>query len=354
MRVGLAVTPHNPHDARSDSDVFRDCLKLADLAEPLGFDSVWSVEHHFTNFIMMPDVVQFLSYMAGRTTKIKLGTQVIVLPWHDPIRVAEQIALLDILSGGRTIIGFGRGASTVEYDGLRIPMDDSRDRLVEAAEIVMAALSNETIKYDGRIFQIPELSIRPQPTSFPMTQFYGAATSGRSAEALAKLGLGVMTAFPLFGWEALAQDLANYRDLLSKSGHPPVPPITQVAVYVAETEEQAVREAREYMGVYREAVDAHYGFSDGHLSSVRGYEHYSALAAKDGAGDNTLQVVESFMKVSIVGTPEQCVEQVREVHAHLGFDHLICLFSYGGMSYDKSEQNVRLFAERVLPALQQG
>src|SRR5258705_12179751 len=112
MHIGMSVIFQGLDD-RSDVDVYRDEVRLADLAEPLGFDSVWSVEHHFTEYDMIPDPVQFLTYMAGRTTKVQLGTMVVVLPWNNPVRVAEEITLLDILSGGRAILGIGPGLGRV-------------------------------------------------------------------------------------------------------------------------------------------------------------------------------------------------------------------------------------------------
>src|SRR2546422_7430563 len=137
MRVGMTAVFQNPGKARRDFDVNQDDLRLADLAEPLGFESIWSVEHHFTDYTLCPDVLQFLSYMAGRSQRLLLGTMVVVLPWHDPLRVAEQVAMLDNLSGGRVILGLGRGAGRVEFDGFRVPMDESRPRFVEGAEMLL-------------------------------------------------------------------------------------------------------------------------------------------------------------------------------------------------------------------------
>src|SRR2546426_284153 len=140
MHVGYAPAFQNPGNARSDAEVYRQELRLAEMAEPLGFDSVWSIEHHFTDYTMCPDAVQFLSYMAGKTTHAKLGTMVIVLPWHDPVRVAEQISLLDHLSGGRMILGLGRGLARVEYEGFRIDQNEGRQRFLEYAQLVLNAL----------------------------------------------------------------------------------------------------------------------------------------------------------------------------------------------------------------------
>src|SRR5690606_19106848 len=142
MKVGTSVSVLQ-QPGRPDAEVIGEHYALADLAEPLGFDSIFALEHHFTGYSMSPSPTQTLAYFAGRTKRVQLGTAVIVLPWHDPVRVAEQIALLDIMCGGRCLFGFGRGAATVEYEGFRIPMGEARPRFAEAAEIVVKALSNE-------------------------------------------------------------------------------------------------------------------------------------------------------------------------------------------------------------------
>jgi alkanesulfonate monooxygenase SsuD/methylene tetrahydromethanopterin reductase-like flavin-dependent oxidoreductase (luciferase family) len=154
MKVGMSIFMQNTNDKWTDYEVYQNDLNLADLAEPLGFDSIWSVEHHFTPYTMVPDVLQFLTYMAGRTSKIELGSMVVVLPWHDPVRVAEQIAMLDNLSKGRIVIGFGRGADR-RVQWFRVAMEESRDRFVEAAEVVHKALANGGLNA-GKYFQIPD------------------------------------------------------------------------------------------------------------------------------------------------------------------------------------------------------
>ena len=119
MHVGMSVIFQNPGERIPDQQMYQQELALALQAEGLGFDSVWSVEHHFTSYTMCPDVLQFLTYMAGATQSIQLGSMVCVLPWHDPLRVTEQISMLDNLSDGRLILGLGRGTGRVEFDGFR-------------------------------------------------------------------------------------------------------------------------------------------------------------------------------------------------------------------------------------------
>src|SRR5262249_8519838 len=165
MHVGMATIFQNPGRARTDREVYRSELRLADLAEPLGFQSIWGVEHHFTDYTMCPDVLQFLSYMAGRTTRAQLGSMVVVLPWHDPLRVAEEVSMLDNLSDGRVILGLGRGAGKVEFDGFRLAMDESRSRFVESARMLLEGLERRHCEHDGRFVQQPRADIRPAPVA---------------------------------------------------------------------------------------------------------------------------------------------------------------------------------------------
>src|ERR1700704_2051208 len=148
MKVGTALNMLC-QPGRSDASVVGEHLAIGDLAEPLGFDSIFALEHHFTGYAMSPAPTQLLAYYAGRTKRLVLGTAVIVLPRHDPVRGAEQIALLDIMWGGRCLLGFGRGAASVEYAGFRVPMEEARPRFVEAAKIVVKALTEEVFEWDG-------------------------------------------------------------------------------------------------------------------------------------------------------------------------------------------------------------
>src|ERR1051326_2989041 len=188
MKVGVALNMLTK-DGRSDAEVFAEHMALGDLAEPLGYDSLCALEHHFTGYAMSPSPTHLLAYYAGRTKRITLGTAVIVLPWHDPVRVAEEIALIDVYSGGRCLFGFGRGAASVEYAGMRIPMEEARPRFVEAAQIIIKALTNPVFDFDGQFFKIPPTSIRPRPISHPERRVRRHADShGRSAAALRRGG----------------------------------------------------------------------------------------------------------------------------------------------------------------------
>jgi len=191
MHVGYAPMFQNPGNALPDAEVYRQELRLAEMAEPLGFDSLWSVEHHFTDYTMCPDVLQFLTYMAGKTQHVKLGSMVVVLPWHDPMRVAEQIAMLDHLSGGRVILGLGRGLARVEYEGFRIDQNAGRQRFVEYAQLVLNGLEKGYIE-GGETVQQPRRDIRPSPLKSFRERTYAAAVSPESMPIMAQLGVGLL------------------------------------------------------------------------------------------------------------------------------------------------------------------
>src|SRR4029077_20233636 len=162
MHVGMAAVFQNTGRALTDHQIYLNELALADMAEPLGFESIWSVEHHFTDYTMCPDVVQFLSYMAGRTRHVRLGSMVVVLPWHDPMRVAEQVTMLDHLSNGRFIFGIGRGLARKEYEGFRLEQNEGRSLFVEYAELILSALEKGYME-GGSFTKQPRREIRPFP-----------------------------------------------------------------------------------------------------------------------------------------------------------------------------------------------
>src|ERR1700693_4507589 len=354
MKVGMALNMLC-QAGRSDASVVGEHLAMGDLAEPLGFDSLFALEHHFTGYAMSPAPTQLLSYFAGRTKRIGFGTAVIVLPWHDPVRVAEQIALLDILCGGRCLFGFGRGAASVEYEGFRIPMEEARPRFVEAAQIVVKALSHDSFDYEGEFYRIPRTAIRPRPISHPERRFYASAVSPDSAEIMAKLGFGILMVMQN-EWVKASDDIARYREIATAAGHAPRPPIILTNVCCAESRQEAQERAVNYLGLKWQSIDDHYHFSDGHLSTVKGYESYGKMArtyAKiNESAETRAKATDFYVSIQIVGTPNDCLEKIGQLQRLTGLDHLVTEFSFGGLPHEEAELNMRLFADRVLPTLQ--
>jgi alkanesulfonate monooxygenase SsuD/methylene tetrahydromethanopterin reductase-like flavin-dependent oxidoreductase (luciferase family) len=351
MHVGMAAVFQNPGRAQSDRDVYVNELRLAELAEPLGFESVWGVEHHFTDYTMCPDVLQFLSYMAGRTRTIQLGSMVVVLPWHDPMRVAEEVSMLDNLSGGRLILGMGRGAGKVEFDGFRLSMDESRPRFVECAEMLLRGLEQGYCEYDGAFVKQPRAAIRPAPFKSFRGRTYAAAVSPESVRIMAELGVGILI-IPQKPWKEVARELEAYREVYRRvNGVDAPPPISAGWTFCDPSGARAEEMARRYIGGYYQTVLDHYQFQGDHLAHTKGYEYYGKMAEKiHQYGTDT--VIDYFMNLQVWGTPEQCYEKIVDIHARTGNSHYVGVFGYAGMPHDEAERNLRLFARDVMPELQ--
>jgi len=351
MHVGLASVFQNPRFERPDLEVYRNELRLTELAEPLGFESVWGVEHHFTDYTMCPDVLQFLTYMAGRTQKVQLGSMVVVLPWHDPLRVAEQVAMLDNISGGRLIFGMGRGLGRVEFDGFRVPMDESRQRFVEAAQMILDGLERGWVEYDGEFYRQPKRELHPAPFKTFKGRTCAAAVSPESARIMAKLGVAILI-IPQKPWDSVAEELAMYRGIYREvNGTEAPPPVTACWVYCDEDRSRAEEMAHRYIGGYYETVIRHYEFGSDHFGKTKGYEYYgnvSNMIHTHGATAGT----DFFTNLQVWGTPDDCYEKILEIRSKVGCDTIIGVFSYAGMDYADAERNLRLFSSEVKPRLQ--
>ena len=183
MHVGMSAFFQNLTGQETDCEVYAQAvaMAMAEMAEPLGFESVWTAEHHFDNYTMCPSVTQFLAYMAGRTKNVQLGSMVMVLPWHDPVRVAEEFSVLGHLSGGRAILSIGCGLGRIDFEGFRVDMNESRERFVEYADAILGALESGYIEYDGVHYKQPRKQIRPFPFKTYQGRVYAAAVSPASA-----------------------------------------------------------------------------------------------------------------------------------------------------------------------------
>lgn len=367
MKVGVTLFCQNYEDwerfssgdfarpARTpDARLWEEDLRIGDLVEPLGFDSLWGVEHHFTPYTMIPDVLQFLTYFAGRTERVDMGTMVVVLPWDQPVRIAERIAMLDILLKGRTLsIGFGRGAGQVEFKGFNLAMGESRGRFLEGLEIVRRALSSERFSYDGQFWQVPETGIRPRPRSTDLAQrMYCAWGSPETLEIAANAGLGMLF-IPQKSWEEYGQDVENFNAIRARQGWSPMQPKVVCWVYCAETEAAAHEAALTYMGNYNDSARRHYEFDDAaHFRAAGGYDYYAKMSEMRTQYDPAV-LKELFVRSQVWGTPEQCIEKLRAIQRTTSASEFIGVFKYGAMPLAEAERSMRLFAEAVLPAIHQ-
>ncbi len=351
MHVGMTTFFQNIGHAISDREVYRHEMAMADLAEPLGFDSIWGAEHHFDDYTMCPNVAQFLTYMAARTTRVKLGSMVMVLPWHDPVRLAEEVSVLDNLSGGRVILGIGRGLGRVEFRGFRAPMGESRERFTEYAQALLQGLETGTIAFDGKYCKQPPVAIRPAPIASFRDRTYAASVSPQSLEIMCRLGVGLLI-IAQKPWETTIAELADYRRrFLEVNGRAAPKPLIASFIAVHEDEAAAREMFDKYIRGYARSAVAHYEFHNEGLADIPGYEYYGKLASnirKHGLDS----FVNFLAELQVWGTPDQVFEKLAEHQRRADCGGLIGAFSYGGMPHDLAKSNIRLFAEKVLPRLQ--
>jgi len=351
MHVGMGVIFQNPSERIPDYDVYQHELRIGDLAEPLGFDSIWGVEHHFTDYTMCPDVLQYLTYYAGRTEKIQLGSAVVVLPWHDPLRVAEQISMLDAMSQGRMILGIGRGLGRVEFNAFRADMNDSREYFVESAQMIIEGLERGYCEFDGRLIKQPRADIRPRPAKSFKGRTYAAAVSPESARYMAELGVGILI-IPQKPWEQVATELNEYRTVYRDVNKTEAPaPFGAGWVYCDEDAGRAEEGARQWIGAYWDSVMKHYELAAGHLGKLRGYESYKELQDAVSTEQGIRETIDFFLSLQVWGTPEQCYEKILDNSKRIGADAFFGVFCFGGMPYEEGERNLRLFARAVMPEL---
>ncbi|MDP6345235.1 MAG: LLM class flavin-dependent oxidoreductase [Alphaproteobacteria bacterium] len=335
-----------------DREVYLHELSMADAAEPLGFESIWTAEHHFDNYTMCPNPLQFLTYMAGRTERAKLGTMVMVLPWHDPVRVTEEVAVLDHMSGGRAILGVGRGLGRIEFEGFRCEMGESRERFVEYSEAILQGLDTGHIEYDGKHYRQPKVGIRPFPFRSFKGRIYASAVSPESSRIMARLGIGIMI-IAQKPWDKTIAELEMYREIyreMNQGAEPPKP--LMVCFTACHPDEATANEMHQkYIRRYSRSALDHYEFHNEGLADIKGYEYYGGLS-KNINKHGIDSFVDFLADLQVWGTPDQVFERLVEYQRLTDCAGFICGFSFGGMPHDLAKTSMTTFAEQVLPRLQ--
>jgi alkanesulfonate monooxygenase SsuD/methylene tetrahydromethanopterin reductase-like flavin-dependent oxidoreductase (luciferase family) len=222
MKFGLLTLFDHYAEDCSEEQYYKNFFDEVSYAEELGFDSIWIGEHHFCRYICpAPQIIA--GAIAQRTKKIRIGTSIVLLPHHDPIRLAEDYALVDLLSGGRLDLGVGRGFIKSTYDGFNQSMDQSRERFNECLEIIERAWNQPTFSYDGQFYRANNVSILPRPLQKPAPPiFMAAAISPESFVAAGQRGHSITLA-PFFqSRSTLKENIQLYKDTLRQSGIPSI------------------------------------------------------------------------------------------------------------------------------------
>jgi alkanesulfonate monooxygenase SsuD/methylene tetrahydromethanopterin reductase-like flavin-dependent oxidoreductase (luciferase family) len=337
-------------DDIGDDQVWEEELKLARLAADSGFDVLWSAEHHFFDYSFCPDNLQLMTYLAGLYPHIDLGTAAVILPWHDPLRVAEQAAMLDMLCKGQLRFGMGRGLARREFEAFRGTMDESRERFDEASQMIVKALRDGFIEGDGKFYKQPKIDIRPRPQYDFDGRIYAVASSEDSVQSAARLGAH-MVMFSDRPWPMRLPAIERNRELFKQFHGVQAPPmmITDFCVCGPSLSE-AEEHARRFMGKFVESNFHHYELLGDHFAQVKGYDAYAQkaeIAKKSGLDGATA----GFMQAATWGTPDRILRDLETRREVVGDFELNVAFRFGGVPYEIAERGLRLFAQEVLPEL---
>lgn len=348
LHIGVNLGFGNLHPDLSDEQMYAGEVRIAELADRLGFDSLWAVEHHFDDYAMCPDNVVLLANLAGRTQHLRLGTGAVILPWNDPLRVAEKMIMLDILSGGRAIFGMGRGLSRIEYSPFGISMDESRARFDEAAAMITEALETGYIEGSGPFYPQPRTRLRPGPRASFRGRLYCVAGSPDSVTSCVNLGASLMSIVtrPV---PDLMPVYRSYREQYrARHGTEPPPISLNVNMYCHEDAETAAERAQRHIAAFFASNVRHYEMAGEHFATTAGYERYAELA--EGLRAAGLEKASAAYAASALwGTPAQILEQLAAIRQVLGDFELIVLPSFGAMPYPQAERSLELFAKEVMP-----
>jgi alkanesulfonate monooxygenase SsuD/methylene tetrahydromethanopterin reductase-like flavin-dependent oxidoreductase (luciferase family) len=327
----------------SERQRYRDILGQIELGDRVGFDAVWLGELHFSRgFSILADPLMILAAAAQRTSRIRLGTAVTLLPLHNPVKIAEEAAIVDILSDGRLELGVGRGTAPQHYAGYGIPQEESRARFDEALDFILAAWGDERFSFAGRYFRAQDLSVVPRPLQSPHPPVRIAANSPDTFPMAAR------RRFPIFATplinppDKLKEGLAVYRGGLPAGS--PGDAALAFPVHVAASRAAARRECEAgLLRFLREAGERLRPLGQGDIKS---FEAFRAVVARI----ERVTYDDMDREMGVFGDPDFCVARIRELQSEYGFDEFIGYFNQGGlMDHELVKRSMTLFATEVMP-----
>jgi natural product biosynthesis luciferase-like monooxygenase protein len=329
---------------------YQETIKQIVYAEALGFDTAWLAELHFNPlFSIMPAPLLVAAALAQRTTRIRLGTAVLLLPLQHPVRTAEEAAVVDLLSQGRLELGVGRGMIAIhfQFQGFNVPREESRERFEEALTIIKQAWTQDVVQFDGKHFQVPETSVVPKPLQKPHPPLRIAANSPETAIFAGEQGYSVFIASPINTGGKLFEQIERYRQTFRAAGHDQSKEDVAVAfpVYVADDDAQVRREVEASFLNYFQAISHQARLGDRDNSPQYAYLRDISKRVESVRW-------EDIAPMALYGPPTICAQKIRELYAQCQMDQLICWFNPGGLVPHRHVMtSMRRFAAGVMPTV---
>jgi alkanesulfonate monooxygenase SsuD/methylene tetrahydromethanopterin reductase-like flavin-dependent oxidoreductase (luciferase family) len=339
MDFGTFLLMQSP-SARPSAEIYARGIEMAQAAETFGFRNVWLAEHHFSTYGYLSRPVQLATYIAAKTTRLRVGTAVIVVPLHHPLVTAEEIATLDLLSGGRVDIGLGRGYQHYEFERFGLELESGRGRWEEALDVIVKSFGGQPFSYDGKFFKIPETTVFPQPVQRPHPPLWMVAQSPESIETAVRRGFHVLTG----GFGIPIERTAEFRRLFDRlvgeiKPAQPLQVAVQRAVYVTDSVADARAAAEESRWNMRVTLSLR-----NHYERVEGGRAIPVPAAKEPDLDDLLD------RFLVIGTPDTVIRQLTRMRELVGINQFNCSFWFGDLAHGRVLRSMELFAKEVMPA----
>jgi alkanesulfonate monooxygenase SsuD/methylene tetrahydromethanopterin reductase-like flavin-dependent oxidoreductase (luciferase family) len=327
-------------DGFTEVQRYREILAQIELGDQLGFDTVWLGELHFSRgFSILASPLMVLAAAAQRTQRIRLGTAVTLLPLHSPVKIAEDAATADILSGGRLELGVGRGTAPLHYAGYGIAQEESRERFGEALEYIIGAWCNTPFSYQGKYFRAQNLTVIPRPVQEPYPPVRIAANSPDTFPFAAQRKLPIFATPLINPPEKLKEGLAVYRRAL-----PGGDTALAFPVHVTTSRAQARRDTEAgLMRFLREAAERLAPLGEADIKSFEAFRQVLARIER-------VTYEDMDREMGVFGDPDYCVDRVRALQRDYGMDEFICYFNQGGvMDHTLVRDAMTRFATEVMP-----
>lgn len=333
MRIGVTFGLRNPTRWREPWDtLYGRALDLIEQIDEIGFDSVWLSEHHFAEDGYCPSPLAVGAAIAARTKRVRIGTNIIVLPLHHPLRIAEDAATVDVISNGRFELGVGAGYREEEFATFGVPLSDRVSRMVESIDLIRRAWSQPVIDHEGRHFTARQLTVRPQPVQRPGPPIWMGARAEVAVRRAGRIADGFIISRG-------REQVRWFRDAAEAAGRDPeqLRLATIRVVHVAESPAEALKAIAEPL-LYHENGYSNWFKASGHL------EHERELTGFRGVEDLPLDRY-------VLGTPDEVVEKLQQLRDEYDFDELILWGRLPGLDWEEAERSLCLLAEHVIPRL---
>lgn len=346
MKFGLFILASWPDEStKAQARILGEAVEQAQYAEELGFDSVWLAEHHFCRYGIVPNAIPMAMYVAARTKKIRIGTGVSVLTFHNPIFLAEETALLDALSDGRLDFGVGRGQVVYEYGNFNVDYDSRTVRFQEILDIIIGLWTTPGFTYHGKYYQVDDLTVAPSPLQKPHPPiFLAVSRTASSVDVAVSRDLPILTS-PTTPDEDTLGIAHLYYERCAAAGK--VPRVEQMPffrmVYAAEDEKRAIEDPRA-------AVAWVYDLNGLRRSLTRGSEIYMDMDHWRRTRPEEPPSYETYLETTAYfGTPDHLVTKIGRLRDEHNIQYFGASMSFGSMKHSKVMRSMELFAREVMP-----